>query len=323
MPSRAPLLLVATLGLGLVSAHAGAAAAAGPPTVTAPCAQGDANQVLTTDGKSPVVCWGAACLAYGDDDPKPVPRPPAPAPVVVPTTVDGARICTGARCTPIGPHARAAIAKARAAVGKGPGAEVDLHATGDHAILVIEQQGDAYRLALWNVARDRALPLPDHSDFSSGQEMHELAGAAALDNRVLVTRSCNEWCDADGYLVYATGGGRSPFGASGDLASGVQVIDAHDFLVVSAMGELSWIDHGAVSAQAYLFGGDFKERDVDLAWARIDADTFAVQSCRNAFGCVIGTVWRQSNVGDHPLLYVDLQQGMLPSCIDAHGNRRP
>jgi hypothetical protein len=296
---------------------AAAALPAGPPAIPSvilPCV--DETTELVADGEKAVMCWGERCLADPADPSSGVPRPP-PAPAASPgpgIVVEARRVCTGARCDRLGPRLRAAVADAA------PG---QLSATRDHAAIVIGGPGESS--AMWNRRADRRIDLEALRKPDEG----EVVSVDVLGNRVIVARSCMEYCSAIARLVDARGRRRGRWFAMdpgwGEEPHRIVALDADHAVVFGRFGELTLLDHGRVAVSASLVPDSAAQpHEAEAQVVRLDDHTLAAQWCsgeapgRACHLTEIRARYRDASTARGELEVVDLR--VLPRCPVAAGD---
>jgi lipoprotein-anchoring transpeptidase ErfK/SrfK len=264
------------------------------PTVTLPCVAPATE--LVTDGKDVVLCWpGGACWSEDHEVPRPAPTSqPAP----VPTTVEAERVCTGMRCDPIGKRLAAAIHGG-----------TTIASTRDHAAIVVDDH-------VWNRARDGEVALPSPVGDEGGVEAIQVLG-----DRVLVSRSCQEFCSHFAKLIDANGRSRGPFlltkpGWRGEHHDehwpGFVDLGEDHFLVIGQMGELALVAGGQVVAEGFLMSPSTSgPHPADLAIVVVDGETLGYRWC-DRLGCHVGKMYVQFK---SPSLSLN-EERQLPSCPD-------
>lgn len=227
----------------------------------------DRSTELLSDGANPVLCWGERCLVYRDHVSDVAPRP-AVAAGPVPAVVGADRVCTGTRCDRLGPRLCAAVADV---------SPEQLSATRDHAAIVIS--GGAEHTEIWNRAADRRVELGEPR-----KDEGEVDAAYVIGDRVIVARSCNEYCSAIGSIVDARGRRRGgSFAVVPEWDDGhtrIVAVTTDRFLVFGGFGELAMIDHGRAVVTTWLVGSNFMpEGPVDVQAVRLDDQTVAARWC--------------------------------------------
>jgi hypothetical protein len=239
------------------------------PTVTMRCM--DSTTKLLVDAQVPVLCWGDHCLAYRDDAPTSVPPPASVPPPENPAAEAGAvvsadRVCTGAHCDPLGPKLRAAIADIDPS---------DLSATRDHAAIVIGHE-------VWNRANDRPIDLGKPT-----MDEGEVVSIDVIGNRLIVARSCNEWCSAIASIIDARGRSHGPQFASnpgwGGDATRILAVGDDRFVVFGRFGEIAMIAHGqSVATADFLPTSSGAPYEVMVHALVLGNDTIAAQWCTSS-----------------------------------------
>lgn len=213
------------------------------------------------------------------------PAPPPPAT----TTVAADRVCTGTRCDPVGPHLATAIRRGE-----------DLAATSDHAAVVVGK-------TLWNRVRDHEVALGDDQDIVAVQ---------VLGNRVMASRSCDEWCSEQAELLDANGriqGPTFPSKPNWDHGPGPGFVAVGDdrFLVLGMMGEVTLIAGGkAVVLASVLATHASHPREVHFEVKPAAPGVVAYRWCDLA-GCHIGSFHVET---DGPPGLVIFEERVLPEC---------
>jgi hypothetical protein len=233
------------------------------PTATVPCF--DDRTELLADGGQPVLCWGENCLSDLDDPAAIVPRP-APQARSREAVVSADQVCSGKRCDRLGPRLREAVA------GVDPS---ELSATRDHAIVVV--RGDKGYVEAYNRATDSPIELG-----LPRRDEGEVESMDVLGDKLIVARSCNEFCSAIARIVDTTGA------ASGDSFSlmpssergGLVELDRDHAVAFGRFGELTLIAGGRVAASASLLPERARQPQEAVAQAvRIDDRTLVAAWC--------------------------------------------
>lgn len=237
------------------------------PQVTLPCV--DERTELLTRGDQPVLCWGDRCLSDPGDPGATVARP-APAtdlPLAVSAMVQGDRVCAGTRCAPIGRRLRAEIAG---------GVLWGVTATRDLAAIVLFDGSIGFEA--WNRAADQPIDLGEATEDEG-----EIVRVEAIGDRVLVARSCNEYCSAIARIIDARGHHHgdafySDAVLGGERAS-IAALDTDHVVVLGRWGEVALIERGQLAASASLLPDSAPRPAAIEGLVRISDTSFAVMWC--------------------------------------------
>lgn len=272
------------------------------PTVTMPCA--DSTTELLVDDHLPVLCWGDHCLAYRDDSATSVPRP-ASHPSESGAVVNADRVCTGSRCDPLGSKLRIAVADVDPS---------ELSATRDHAAIVIGS--GIGRFEVWNRKTDRPISLGEPSEDEG-----EVVSVDVIGDRLIVARSCNEWCSAIASVIDVRGRRHGRQFAStphwGGEPTNIVAVDADLFVVFGKFGEIAMVAHGRrVATDSFLPGSNTQLHEVTVHAVALDHETVAAQWC-TASMCHLTRIFLGGTEPDSDRSYIELSNDVpLPSCSE-------
>jgi hypothetical protein len=203
-------------------------ARAQPPTRTTMCLAPDVT--LFPAEQSVVVCWANGACA--DEEGARTERPAAAVPS--PIRIEAARVCTDAKCDPLGPKLQRAVADADGDA---------LIASPDHSLVMV---GDA----VWNRTRDRVIAPPAAKSHGWDHE-GDLLGSVLLGTHVLVARDWwpdqvppPPWMPARATILDANGKSVATIAIGHDLEASTLALGHDAFLVFDGEGGFSLVVAG-------------------------------------------------------------------------------